>query len=152
MTTPNLKTLKKGKKSKPDGRKNNRGGKRDGSGRKRSEEKLIVQGVRQLIDQHAGEEVLVEIKDKNGKVIKKIPKPRSLILLEKLFDVGQAQGNIAAIKEWFDRAVGKAPQPIRGDGDNDAPIRIGIDIDSILDKAYGDDADKDDDDDDDDDN
>ena len=62
-----------------------------------------------------------------------------MVLLEVLFNKAYSEKDVAAIKEWFDRAVGRPAQPIRGDGDEDTPIKMEIDISKILDKAYGDD-------------
>ncbi len=124
-------------KVKVDRRKFNKG--HPGSGRKPSEQTLIKRGLRQLMDEHANEEVDIEITDKKtGKRIV-IKKPRSVILLETLYKKAFIDKDIGAIKEWFDRAVGKAPQPIRGDANDDTPIRQEIDINGALDKAYGDD-------------
>ena len=39
---------------------------------------------------------------------------------------------------WLDRVMGKAPQPIRGDENDDTPIRMAFDITSILEKGYKD--------------
>lgn len=114
------------------------GGVRPGSGRPLKEELVIKRGVRELMDGHFLEEVPVRIKDpKTGKE-RVINKPRSLVILDALFKVAVETKNVPAMKEWFDRAIGKAPQPIRGDGDSDAPVKLEVDITSMLDKAYGD--------------
>lgn len=108
------------------------------SGRKPKEENLIKRGVRELMDGHFLEEVPVRIKDPKTGQERVINKPRSLIVLDALFKVAVDTKNVPAMKEWFDRAIGKAPQPIRGDGDSDAPVKLEVDITSMLDKAYGD--------------
>lgn len=126
---------KKGKTE--DGRKHNKGIK-GVTGRKPKEENLIKRGVRELMDGHFLEEVPVRIKDPKTGQERVINKPRSLIVLDALFKVAVDTKNVPAMKEWFDRAIGKAPQPIRGDGDSDAPVKLEVDITSMLDKAYGD--------------
>jgi hypothetical protein len=45
---------------------------------------------------------------------------------------------IAYIKEVHDRHEGKAAQPIRGEGEDDAPIRIGVEnLEELIHKVYG---------------
>lgn len=120
--------------------KGKRGGWRNG-GRPLKEETIVMRGIREHMNQHANEEIDITVTDpKTGKT-RVVKKPRSLILLEILFTEAFQKKNVAAIKEWLDRAVGKPAQPIRGDGDSDAPIRMEHDISSIIAKAYGDDTD-----------
>lgn len=110
-------------------------------GRPPKEETLVMRGIREYMAQHANEEIDITVTDPKTGKSRVVKKPRSIILLEILFTEAFQKKNIAAIKEWLDRAVGKPAQPIRGDGDSDAPIRMEHDISSIIAKAYGDDAD-----------
>jgi hypothetical protein len=104
------------------------GGARPGSGRKALAETPIVQELKVLIDNHGKD--LVELATKNG-VVKKA---RVLILLDKLFVDGYG-GNIQAIKEYLDRVLGKAVQPISGP-DKDKPLSINIAVDSTIANKY----------------
>jgi len=97
---------------KKDGRAKN-GGPRPNSGPKVTAEKKVVIELKELIENHGKEEV--EIKTTKGEIIKK---SRILLLLDKLFLEGLNKGNIPAAKEYLDRAMGKAVQPIKGPGDN----------------------------------
>ncbi len=123
-----------------DGRRNNRGipGK---AGKKPNQTKLIEKGIKQWIDDHAKEKVNVTYVDKTGKV-RTIPKQRIMYAMEALFAIGvgmSTKGSPDAIAKWLDRIMGKPAQPIRGDGDEDAPIKVAFDIKHILQKAYDDD-------------
>lgn len=104
------------------------GGARPGSGRKALAETPIVQELKVLIDNHGKD--LVELVTKNG-VVKKA---RVLILLDKLFVDGY-QGNIQAIKEYLDRVLGKAVQPLTGDTKNPLAIRV-ISVDPAIAEKY----------------
>lgn len=84
---------------KQDGRKNN-GGRRKGSGRKPLLNKEDLERVQELIGQH-GAEV-----DPNTK------QERILSLLDVLYEEGSTNRNIAAIKEYFDRQMGKPKQSV----------------------------------------
>lgn len=121
--------------------KSKKGGKQPGAGRPPKEETLVMRGIREYMAQHANEEIDITVTDPKTGKSRVVKKPRSIILLEILFNEAFKKNNVAAIKEWLDRAVGKPAQPIRGDGDSDAPIRMEHDISSIIAKAYGDDAD-----------
>ena len=127
--------LKKEEKPKRTGK----GGPRPNSGRPLKEETLLKRGIKAFMEQHTNEEVPVKITDPKTGQTRTINKPRAMVLLEVLFNKAYSEKDVAAIKEWFDRAVGRPAQPIRGDGDEDTPIKMEIDISKILDKAYGDD-------------
>lgn len=119
---------KKIEKLKKDGRGKN-GGARPGSGRKMKEETPIIQELKTLIDNHGKDEI--ELKAPGGKVIKKA---RVLILLDKLF-VDGLKGSIPAAKEYLDRVLGRAVQPISGEKDRPLEIRV-IDVDPTIAKKY----------------
>lgn len=124
-----------------DSKKKSRGGARPGAGQPPKEETLIKRGIKQYIDDHINEEVDVKITDPKTGKSRIIKKPRVAVVLQHLYALGMGQtdkGNGAALKEWLDRAVGKAPQPIKGDSEDDTPIRLEVDINKMLDKAYGD--------------
>lgn len=105
------------------------GGARPGAGRPAKEENVVVQELKTLIDLHGKEEV--ELQGKGGQVLKKA---RVLVLLDKLFKDGYG-GNIQAIKEYLDRVLGKAVQPLSGP-DKDKPLSIDIAVDSTIAAKY----------------
>jgi len=113
------------------------------SGRKTQQETLIKRGIKQWIDNHANEEVPVTLIDRStGKTIT-VKKSRRMIVIEKLFEIGtkgdKVTGNAHALSMWLDRYMGKAAQPIRGEGEDDLPFKFAIpNLDEIIEKAYGD--------------
>lgn len=134
-----IESLKKEGKTKKDGR----GGKRDGSGRKTKETTLAIRGIRAKLDEYAqGDEEITVTDPVTGKSVK-VKKPRILWAMETFFKFGMdlaAKRDVAgihALERFFDRAIGKPAQPIRGEGEDDAPIRVAGDISVILKKAYG---------------
>lgn len=117
--------------------KSKKGGKQPGAGRPPKEETLVMRSIRAYMDAHANEEVDITVTDPKTGQKRVVKKPRAVILLEILFKKAFENKDVAAINAWLDRAVGKPTQPIRGDGDSDAPIRLEHDISSIIAKAYG---------------
>ncbi len=107
-----------------------------GTGNPPKEITLLRRGIKAFMEQHSNEKIDVKITDPKTGQTRTIKKPRAMVLLEVLFAKAYTDKDVAAIKEWFDRAVGKSAQPIRGDGDDDTPIRMEIDITKILQKAY----------------
>lgn len=110
-----------------------------GSGRKTKHETLIKNGVKAWINEHANEAVEVTILDrKTGKTIT-IPKPRLAYAMEKLFEIGtKGLGDAHAINMWLDRYIGKPSQPIKGEGEDNAPINVHMDnLPELLRKVYG---------------
>ncbi len=75
----------------------NWGGKRNNSGRKPDIEKIELENIKEKISQHG---ITNDEKEK---------KERILVLLDKLFEKGK-EGNIKAIKEYFDRQLGKSKE------------------------------------------
>lgn len=98
------------------------GGKRAGSGRKPAVDKHVLLTVKEMIAKHATEEIEVQPSRTSKELVKK---SRYLILLDVLFEEGTKK-NIPAIKEYYDRTLGKVPQPIKGDPDDRTPIPIEI--------------------------
>jgi hypothetical protein len=97
-------TLKKGEKI----NKGKNGGYRPGSGRPKKEVKLeTIAGIdiQKEIEKHGFDEVEIQV---GGKIEKKM---RILVLLSKLFELGM-KGDAKAIKEYFDRQLGRAKQSI----------------------------------------
>ena len=117
--------------------KKGRGGWRGGV-KPTTQETLIKKGLRAYLDKHINEEVDIEVVGKDGKVIK-MKKQRIMYILEKLYKLAtKGEGNAAAMNMWLDRALGKAPQPIRGDENDDTPIKLQLDIEKLADKSlYG---------------
>ncbi len=99
-----LNSLKKEGKSK-------RGGLRSGAGRRPDLNKQTLAEVKARIAGHAAVEIEVT---KSGKMVRIL---RIEALLDILFREGM-KGNIQAIKEYLDRQIGKAIQPISGAGEN----------------------------------
>lgn len=123
-----IEQLNKTPPKKKDGRAKN-GGARANSGPAPKAENVVVQELKVLIDNHGKEDV--ELKAAGGRVVKKA---RVLVLLDKLFTDGYG-GNIQAIKEYLDRVLGKAVQPISGP-DKDKPLSINIAVDSTIANKY----------------
>lgn len=112
------------------------GGRRAGSGRKplKDDEKRL--SVKQSWESFAEEEVEVRQIDKGTLKERKV-KMRRLRRVQEAVYAAAVKGDIPAAKEFSDRVGGKPAQPIRGEGEDDAPIRIAGDIGLILKKAYG---------------
>lgn len=85
--------LEKGEKSK-------HGGYRPGSGRKPLLDKEHLAEVKELIAQHGSE---VDPLRKQA---------RTLVLMDKLYELGVSSNNIPAIKEYLDRQLGKSKESI----------------------------------------
>lgn len=122
---------------KVDGRKNN-GGHHNG-GRKPGGTAMQKRLRKQLLEDHFGEEVEVRVKDRKTGVEKIVMKPRAVVIMERLYMIGMGlvEGDSAAIDKWLNRALGKAPQPLVGDEEED-PVQVDLGIGRIIDKAYGD--------------
>jgi len=123
-----------------------RGGNR-GGGRPPVIETLVKRGVKQWFEDHYNEKIPVEITDPKTGIKKIIQKTRMMVATETLFRLGtgtSTKGNADAMSKWLDRMVGRPAQPIRGDEADDNPIRLSADINTILEKAYGDDIDNED--------
>lgn len=114
------------------------GGARPGSGRKPGGTALLRREIRALVQNHYNEEVWVKVKDPKTGIEREIKKPRVLIAIDVLFQVGITNKDAHALDRYLNRALGKPPQPLIGDEDED-PIQINHDVTPILEKAYGDD-------------
>ena len=88
------------------------GGKRGNSGRKPLLGKEKLEEVKNLITEHGSE--IDPLKKKE----------RILVLLDTLYQLG-IKGNPMAIKEYFDRQLGKSKQPLTGDKNSDS-IQISL--------------------------
>jgi hypothetical protein len=96
-----------------------RGGKRNGSGRKPSKEKLALKGVQDFFDKHAEEIIETGYDDpKTGKRIT-VKKPRRVVAIEMLFQIGVKEKNYAALDKWLDRVYGRPGQTIKHEGEVD---------------------------------
>lgn len=120
---------------KVDGRKNNK--RHPNSGRKPGGGALARRLVRTLVQDHYTAEVEVTVKDPKTGNPHTIKKPRVLIAIDALFQVGVQNKDAHALDRYLNRALGKPPQPLVGDEDEDA-IQVDLGVDRILDKAYGD--------------
>lgn len=93
------------------------GGYRPGSGRKPDMNKEVIKTIKERIAAHGAQEV--EVTRSNGE---KVKLTRIEALLDILFIMGFRDKNIQAIKEYNDRQLGKAIQPISGTGENNEII------------------------------
>lgn len=118
------------------------GGRRPGSGRPPGGVALERRTLRAMLAKHYGEEVEIEVEDPLTHKKVMIKKSRVLAVMEKLYKVGIENGNDAALDRWLNRALGKPPQPLVGDEEED-PVQINLGVDRILGKVYGDDEEDD---------
>ena len=91
------------------------GGRRPGSGRKPNLNKAAIKIIKERIAIHGMQEVEVK---RNKKFLR-------MTRVEALLDMLYLQGmknNVYAAKEYLDRQLGKAEQPIKGTGDDDEII------------------------------
>ena len=119
------------------------GGKREGAGgvKPTTEETIIKRGIKQWIDDHVKENVKVTVVDRKTGKTTEIEKTRLMYALEVLYQLGTgatSKGNAGAMNMWLDRALGKPPQTLRGGDEDDAPLRVDIGFDVMLDKVYDD--------------
>jgi hypothetical protein len=82
--------------------KSKKGGYRPGSGRKPLVSKEEIERVKKLIEQHSVE---IDPKDKKKRA-------RILRLLDTLYEEGVKRRNIAAIREYLDRQLGKSKEHV----------------------------------------
>lgn len=113
--------------------------KKHAGGRPPGGQALARRSLRAILANHYAEEVEIELIDQKTSKLVKIKKPRVLAMMDKLYEIGIA-GNDTAIDRWLNRALGKAPQPLIGDEEED-PIKIDLGVGRILSKAYGTDTD-----------
>lgn len=115
----------------------NNGGAREGAGRPAGGSEGQRRARKLLIETHVEEKITVTVKDpKTGQPIT-IEKPRIVVAMEKLFQLGtKGDGDAAALDKWMNRAVGKAVQPIVGDED-EPPVQVDLGVGRIIDKVYG---------------
>ncbi len=93
------------------------GGARPNSGPKTNEEKLVLRGLKEKINNHIEGVVDITVVDKSTGKTKVEEKIRAIAIMEMLFQEAYARKNISAAKEWLDRALGKAPQGIEHSGE-----------------------------------
>jgi len=101
------------------------GGTRSGAGRPRKEDKEAVRQMKDLIEGHG-----LEAETVNGK-----KQARVSILLTVLFREG-AKGNIAAIREYLDRQIGKSTESIELGNKDDRVFKVKIS--TVGNKSNGD--------------
>lgn len=138
VTPPKTEKMINGEKmNKPDTPGKN-GGKRPGAGRPPGGIAMYRRAMKKYLADYFAEEQLVKVVDpKSGRPVT-IKKPRAVIMLEVLYGVAlqQLKGDSHSADLWLNRALGKAPQPLIGDEDED-PIQVNHDVMPILRKAYG---------------
>ena len=133
-----VKPAKNGRNYIPTGKKGRNGG------RPPNEETLVERGIRAKIDEYCEQEMELEVKDPQTGQTRKVKKPRIMWAVETFFTVGMnlAQkgefSGIQTLDKFLDRSLGKASQPIRGEGEDAPPISLHINnLRDILRKAYG---------------
>jgi hypothetical protein len=87
--------------------KSKKGGARPGSGRKPLLDKAEIEHVKELISQHG---IQIDSKDKQKRL-------RILRLLDILYEQGTKKKDVRAIKEYFDRQLGKSKEHVELKGD-----------------------------------
>ncbi len=73
---------------------------------------------------------------RDGNVEQRKEKAARLRVLQQALYKKAAEGDVPAIREFFDRVLGKSAQVIIGD-EEEAPVQINIVAQRILDKVYG---------------
>lgn len=112
-----------------------------GGTRPPSGKELARRSLRALLASHYEEELDVTLIDPLTKKKVTVKKPRVVIVMEKMYEIATRKaGDSAAGDRWLNRALGKAPQPLIGDSDEE-PIAINLGVGRILGKAYNDDDD-----------
>lgn len=101
------------------------GGSRPGSGRKPTDASEMRRTHLQFIREHAEELVSVKLQDQKTGKVKIVKMTRLAVTMEKVFAEVQ-RGESWAVREYLDRVLGKATQPIGGD--DDMPIVVKIDF------------------------
>lgn len=117
------------------------GGAREGAGRKPLQFDEQRRTLKRSWENFAAEEDEIEIETADVDPITKERKKRKvkmqrLAIAQKALFENVKKGDTSAIREFNDRVIGKAKQPIVGD-DDDAPLRVDLGVDRLLDKAYG---------------
>lgn len=135
VAAPKLEKLEKTK-----GKKH--GGARTGSGRQPLEKDEKRRTLKRSWEDFAQEDVEIPVKElhKGTKEERKVKMKRIRVAQEKLFGK-VVEGDVSAIREFNDRVHGKSPQTLRGDED-EAPVRVEVGLDRVLDKVYGDEDEK----------
>lgn len=121
----------------------NTGGARENSGREplsAVEQKRTLKGAWREFANTEVEESLDELQgitrlEKGTKEVRMKKMTRLAVIQEVIYHHGK-KGNMVAAKEFNDRSLGKSPQPLIGDIEED-PIQVNHDVSPILEKAYG---------------
>ena len=92
-------------------KKNGRGGKREGAGRKKISDSEVAEKIKEDLNFFILEEDTIQIIDKKTGKVREMTANKNTILLMQLYKEGM-KGNVVAIKEYFERTMGKAKQPI----------------------------------------
>lgn len=105
------------KSSKRGGSRPGTGGKRPGAGRKPNKERLIKLGIKEILDKHGLETVEVVETDRATGATRTVPKTRVQALLDVLYNEGHNKRNVPAIKEYYDRVMGRPIQSLQHSGE-----------------------------------
>lgn len=107
-----------------------------GTGRKPKEANIIAKAIKARLDEHFNGQIEITFIDQKTGKKRTEKKSRIVAALEKLFTIGMRDnGDPDALNKWLDRALGKPLQKVGGS--EDEPIHLKVDIDRILDVAYG---------------
>lgn len=95
------------------------GGAREGAGRKPLADRKKVQELRDLIEDHAGEEVEI-VETNRGTGTTQVKKKKTIVaIMDMLRHEAIQNKSIPAAKEYLDRVLGKAIQPLEHSGEID---------------------------------
>lgn len=123
------------------GNRANWGGKRMGAGgvKPTREEVIEERGRKEYVEQFYDGEMSVQVTDPKTGNVRVVPKNRTLIALEKLFNKAvKGDGDTDALDKFLNRSLGRPKQPITGGDEGDEPIKHEVvGLDGILEKAYG---------------
>ena len=95
---------------------NGHGGARKGAGRKPRKASITYEKLTELCELHAQEVIEVRVLDKQTKKYKTEKMSRAHALLNALFERALHKKDVPAIREYFDRTMGRARQQISLDG------------------------------------
>jgi hypothetical protein len=94
-----------------------RGGAREGAGRGKGEATKMVEEIRARAVYHAVEEEELAELNKSTNKVKIVKKLRYVAVLDMLWKEAVQNKNVTASKEYLDRTMGKATQPIEHSGE-----------------------------------
>jgi len=115
-----------------------------GNGRPPKASTIVARNFKSWLNTFINEDVWVKVNEYDkkgmptGKVIT-IKRPRIANAMSKLYEMGiKGDGDSSAIDLLLNRYLGRPAQPLRGEGEDDAPIQVGIqNLGEFIKKVYG---------------